>query len=166
MRVRSGSAWRRRCDEAGELYEVDVENRAFAIFELEDGILAHIASSWASRVKRDDLLQIQVDGGLHRCFIQPLVSTPSGRGMRQQPGDAPWAIEHPPPLIPSQHNSLHGGGAHGVSRRVWPTLLNSHTLASIALSCVTTSSVIPVACSVVSAARLLGPRAALSADLV
>jgi hypothetical protein len=46
----------------------------------------------------------------------------SGRGMRQQPGDAPWAIEHPPPLIPSQHNSLHGGGAHGVSRRVWPTL--------------------------------------------
>ena len=40
-------------------------------------------SSWASRVKRDDLLQIQVDGtlgsavaGLHRCFIQPAVATP------------------------------------------------------------------------------------------
>ena len=42
-----------------------------------------MSSSWASRVKRDDLLQIQVDGtkgsavcGLHRCFIQPLAATP------------------------------------------------------------------------------------------
>ena len=40
-------------------------------------------SSWASRVKRDDLLQIQVDGtqgsavcGLHDCWVQPLVATP------------------------------------------------------------------------------------------
>jgi predicted dehydrogenase len=46
-------------------------------------VLAQVSSSWASRVKRDDLLQIQVDGirgsavcGLHRCFLQPLVATP------------------------------------------------------------------------------------------
>jgi predicted dehydrogenase len=73
----------RRIDESGRPYEVDVEDHAFALFELDGGILAQIASSWASRVKRDDLLQIQVDGtagsavaGLHRCFIQPAVATP------------------------------------------------------------------------------------------
>ena len=73
----------KRCDETGNTYPVDVEDTAFAIFELADGVLAQVGSSWASRVKRDDLLQIQVDGtsgsavcGLHRCFLQPLVSTP------------------------------------------------------------------------------------------
>ncbi len=72
-----------RRDEAGDPYPVDVEDTAFAIFELAGGVLAHVSSSWASRVKRDDLLQIQVDGtrgsavcGLHRCFVQPLVATP------------------------------------------------------------------------------------------
>ena len=68
-----------RRDEAGNPYPVDVEDTAFAIFELAGGVLAQVGSSWASRVKRDDLLQIQVDGtrgsavcGLHRCFVQPL----------------------------------------------------------------------------------------------
>jgi predicted dehydrogenase len=72
-----------RCDENGNWYEVDVEDTAFAILELAGGVLAQVSSSWASRVKRDDLLQIQVDGtrgsavcGLHRCFVQPLVATP------------------------------------------------------------------------------------------
>jgi predicted dehydrogenase len=72
-----------RRDEAGHRYRVDVEDTAFAIFELAGGVLAQVSSSWASRVKRDDLLQIQVDGtrgsavcGLHRCFLQPLAVTP------------------------------------------------------------------------------------------
>ena len=72
-----------RRDETGNPYRVDVEDTAFAIFELAGGVLAQVSSSWASRVKRDDLLQIQVDGirgsavcGLHRCFVQPLVATP------------------------------------------------------------------------------------------
>ena len=73
----------RRRDESGKGYEVDVEDSAFATFELASGVLAQVSSSWASRVKRADLLQIQVDGmlgsavcGLHRCFVQPLVATP------------------------------------------------------------------------------------------
>ena len=73
----------KRRDQNDEQYEVDVEDHAFATFELADGVLAQVSSSWASRVKRDDLLQIQVDGtlgsavcGLHRCFVQPLVATP------------------------------------------------------------------------------------------
>jgi predicted dehydrogenase len=72
-----------RRDETGNPYQVDVEDTAFAMFELAGGVLAQVSSSWTSRVKRDDLLQIQVDGirgsavcGLHRCFIQPLVATP------------------------------------------------------------------------------------------
>ena len=72
-----------RIDESGRHYEVDVEDHAFAMFELEGGVLAQVASSWVNRVKRDDLLQIQVDGtqgsavaGLHRCYIQPAAATP------------------------------------------------------------------------------------------
>src|SRR5437764_1852213 len=72
---RHATAQPRRIEESGKPYEVDVEDHAFAMFELEGGVLAQISSSWASRVKRDDLLQIQVDGtlgsavaGLHRCF--------------------------------------------------------------------------------------------------
>jgi predicted dehydrogenase len=72
-----------RQDENGNRYEVDVEDTAFATFELAGGVLAQVSSSWASRVRRDDLLHIQVDGtlgsavcGLHRCFVQPLVATP------------------------------------------------------------------------------------------
>jgi predicted dehydrogenase len=82
----------RRIDERGRPYDVDVEDHAFAIFELEGGVLAQISSSWASRVKRDDLLQIQVDGtlgsavaGLHRCFVQPLVATPKPFFSPEQP---------------------------------------------------------------------------------
>jgi predicted dehydrogenase len=81
-----------RIDEAGRRYDVDVEDHAFAMFELEGGVLAQIGSSWASRVKRDDLLQIQVDGasgsavaGLHRCFIQPALATPKPFFSPEQP---------------------------------------------------------------------------------
>jgi predicted dehydrogenase len=56
---------------------------AYATFELEGGILAHFNSSWCTRVRRDDLLTIQVDGtkgsavaGLRQCRIQAAASTP------------------------------------------------------------------------------------------
>lgn len=81
-----------RRDELGRRYEVDVEDHAFAVFELEGGALAQISSSWANRVKRDDLLQIHVDGtlgsavcGLHRCFVQPAVATPRPFFSPEQP---------------------------------------------------------------------------------
>jgi predicted dehydrogenase len=73
----------RRIDEAGNPYNVDVEDEVFATFEIEGGALAQVNSSWASRVKRDDVIQIQIDGTLgsavaggHKCFVQSLAATP------------------------------------------------------------------------------------------
>jgi predicted dehydrogenase len=73
----------RRWDEQGNQYVADAEDAAFASFELEGGILAHVNSSWQTRVRRDDLVTFQVDGtegsaiaGLTRCWIQPKAATP------------------------------------------------------------------------------------------
>jgi predicted dehydrogenase len=51
-----------RRDETGNPYRVDVEDTAFAIFELAGGVLAQVSSSWARRVKRDDLSQSRSTG--------------------------------------------------------------------------------------------------------
>lgn len=73
----------RRRDERGEPYAVDVEDAAYALLELDGGIAATVTSSWCTRVRRDDLMTIQIDGtagsavaGLHHCRIQPLAATP------------------------------------------------------------------------------------------
>jgi predicted dehydrogenase len=72
-----------RIDENDEAYLCTAEDAAYATFELEGGIIAHFNSSWATRVRRDDLLTIQVDGtlgsavaGLRRCWVQPYAHTP------------------------------------------------------------------------------------------
>jgi predicted dehydrogenase len=69
------TALQQRRDENGQQYDVDVEDTAFAIFELTGGVLAQVGSSWASRVRRDDLLQIHVDGvrGLGGMRPSPLL---------------------------------------------------------------------------------------------
>ena len=72
-----------RWDEAGKPYACTADDSAYATFELEGGIVAHFNSSWCVRVRRDDLLTIQVDGtkgtaiaGLRHCWIQPYGATP------------------------------------------------------------------------------------------
>lgn len=72
-----------RWDEAGKRYAATADDTAYATFELEGGIIAHFNSSWCVRVRRDDLLTIQVDGtkgsavaGLRDCWIQPYGATP------------------------------------------------------------------------------------------
>jgi predicted dehydrogenase len=72
-----------RLDEAGGRYAVDVEDQATTLVELTSGATGTIVASWATRVRRDDLMIFQIDGtkgsaiaGLHRCHLQPLVDTP------------------------------------------------------------------------------------------
>ena len=72
-----------RVDERGQPYTVDVDDAAYATFQLDGGVVAHINSSWEVRVRRDDLVTFQVDGthgsavaGLTRCFTQHRVNTP------------------------------------------------------------------------------------------
>ena len=73
----------RRVDEAGRDYVCTADDAAYATFELEGGIVAHFNSSWCVRVRRDDLLTLQVDGtqgsavaGLRDCRIQHYGNTP------------------------------------------------------------------------------------------
>ncbi|TVR69925.1 MAG: gfo/Idh/MocA family oxidoreductase, partial [Marinilabiliales bacterium] len=72
-----------RYDEEGKAYRATADDAAYAIFELENGIVVQINSSWATRVRRDDLLTIQVDGtkgsavaGLREVWIQSAHATP------------------------------------------------------------------------------------------
>ena len=72
-----------RRDEAGAPYACTADDAAYATFQLEGGIVAHFNSSWCVRVRRDDLLTIQVDGskgtavaGLRHCWIQHYGATP------------------------------------------------------------------------------------------
>jgi predicted dehydrogenase len=72
-----------RRDEQGQPYKCTADDSAYATFDLEGGIVAHFNSSWCVRVRRDDLLTLQVDGtkgsavaGLRDCWIQPYGATP------------------------------------------------------------------------------------------
>jgi predicted dehydrogenase len=72
-----------RVDEQGRVYKCTADDAAYATFELEGGIIAHFNSSWVTRVRRDDLLTIQVDGtkgsavaGLRICWTQHYGNTP------------------------------------------------------------------------------------------
>lgn len=51
-----------RVDESGKVYKCTADDSAYATFQLENGVVVHFNSSWAVRVRRDDLLTIQVDG--------------------------------------------------------------------------------------------------------
>jgi len=72
-----------RRNEAGQPYECTADDSAYATFELDGGTIAHFNSSWCVRVRRDDLLTLQVDGtrgsavaGLRHCWIQHYGATP------------------------------------------------------------------------------------------
>ena len=72
-----------RIDEQGKPYACTADDAAYATFELEGGVIAHFNSSWTVRVRRDDLLTLQVDGtkgsavaGLRECYIQHYGNTP------------------------------------------------------------------------------------------
>jgi predicted dehydrogenase len=72
-----------RIDEQGKAYACTAEDAAYATFELEGDVVAHFNSSWTTRVRRDDLLTLHVDGtrgsavaGLRNCWAQTYEETP------------------------------------------------------------------------------------------
>ncbi len=72
-----------RWGEDGKPYQATADDAAYATLQLAGGVVAHMNSSWTVRVRRDDLLTLQVDGtlgsavaGLQKCFIQPRGATP------------------------------------------------------------------------------------------
>ncbi len=79
------AAWHipERVDERGATYKATAEDAAYAVFELEGGAIAQLNSSWCTRVDREELLELHVDGtggsavaGLRECRIQPAAATP------------------------------------------------------------------------------------------
>jgi len=99
-----------RWDENGKRYRATADDAAYATFELAGGAIAHFNSAWTVRVRRDDLLTLQVDGtkgsavaGLRRCWTQSLEETPKPvwnpdipqpidffRGWKEETDDPAW----------------------------------------------------------------------------
>ena len=72
-----------RVDEQGNWYACTADDAVYAFFELQNGVVVQMNSSWATRVYRDDLLTLQVDGtdgsaiaGLRDCKTQSKSQTP------------------------------------------------------------------------------------------
>jgi predicted dehydrogenase len=72
-----------RVNESGKRYAATAEDAAYAILELDGGLVVQVNSSWCTRVRRDDLLTLHVDGtegsavaGLRDCWVQERASTP------------------------------------------------------------------------------------------
>ena len=72
-----------RVDEAGADYAATADDAVYATFQIEGGVIVQMNSSWCTRVHRDDLLILQVDGtsgsavaGLRECEVQHRCATP------------------------------------------------------------------------------------------
>lgn len=72
-----------RVDEDGKTYDATADDAAYGSFELVGDIFAQINSSWTTRVYRDELFNLHVDGtegsaiaGLRDCKTQHRVNTP------------------------------------------------------------------------------------------
>ena len=87
-----------RWDESGAPYEVTADDAAYAVLEFDSGAFASVNCSWAVRVNRRELLELQVDGtsgsavaGLRHCAVQHRVMTP----MPVWNPDLPDPIDYP-----------------------------------------------------------------------
>ncbi|MFN0078066.1 MAG: Gfo/Idh/MocA family protein [Prosthecobacter sp.] len=73
----------KRLDERGKTYACTSDDACYATFECEGDVICQFNSSWTVRVRRDDLLTMQVDGthgsaivGLRKCWVQSIGTTP------------------------------------------------------------------------------------------
>ncbi|MGB8353458.1 MAG: Gfo/Idh/MocA family oxidoreductase [Chthoniobacteraceae bacterium] len=74
---------KQRWDEQGKPYKCTADDSAYATIELDNGVVCQFNSSWTVRVRREDLLTLQVDGtkgsavaGLRDCVAQHSSATP------------------------------------------------------------------------------------------
>jgi predicted dehydrogenase len=72
-----------RRDEAGKPYACTADDAFYATMRTEEGLIVQFNSSWCTRVRRDDLLTLHVDGtrgsavaGLRDCWTQSAQDTP------------------------------------------------------------------------------------------
>jgi predicted dehydrogenase len=72
-----------RIDENGRRYKASADDAAYATFQLAGDVIAQFNMSWATRVRRDDLLTLHVDGthgsavaGLQDVVCQQRMATP------------------------------------------------------------------------------------------
>ncbi len=72
-----------RVDESGKTYKCTADDAAYAMFTTDAGVLCQFNSSWVTRVKRDDLFVMQINGtdgsaiaGLRKCWAQDHSATP------------------------------------------------------------------------------------------
>jgi predicted dehydrogenase len=90
----------RRVDERGEGYDATADDAAYAVFELDGGVIAQINSSWCVRVYRDELVEFQVDGtlgsavaGLRHCRVQHRATTPKPVWNPDLPNTEPFRVQ-------------------------------------------------------------------------
>jgi predicted dehydrogenase len=89
-----------RIDERGQAYIVDVEDTSHALLQLAGGAVGVITNSWATRIRRDDTMVVQIDGtlgsavaGRFRCFTQAAVNTPEAFFGAARPGGMDFAAQ-------------------------------------------------------------------------
>jgi predicted dehydrogenase len=92
-----------RHDEAGNLYPCTTDDSAYATFTTDHDIICHFNSSWCVRVRRDDLLTLQVDGtagsavaGLRDCVVQAHADTPRPVWNPDEASDTPYLEQWTP----------------------------------------------------------------------
>ena len=103
----------RRRDEAGQPYWVDVDDSVFASIEFEGGAVASVNCSWATRVRREFAIQVQMDGtagsavaGPFGCWSQRADQAPAGPLASALPGNPSFfddwdAVPLPGPYVGS-----------------------------------------------------------------
>jgi predicted dehydrogenase len=103
----------RRWDEAGLPYDVTADDAAYAVLELASGVMASVNASWAVRVNRRELLELQVDGthgsavaGLRHCAVQHRACTP--RAVWNP--DLPDPVDYPAQWTDVPDNAEFGNG--------------------------------------------------------
>jgi predicted dehydrogenase len=92
-----------RWDEERRRYQADADDAAYAVFELDGGVVAQINSSWAVRVHRAELVEFQIDGtlgsavaGLRECVFQHRAGTPKPVWNPDEPSGAAFLDQWQP----------------------------------------------------------------------